>query len=147
MSQTDTASDVASPEKPLPFGREPRIGVLVVAYNAASTLAKTLDRIPDEFRSQISEVFVCDDASPDRTYLVGLGYQQTQRDLPVSVIRHENEPRLRRQPEGRLPAAIGARPRHHRAAARATASTPRSSSRRWSSHWCAARPTRSSAPA
>jgi len=86
MSHTE-ALDVDVPD--LPFGRQPRIGVLVVAYNAASTLAKTLDRIPEEFRSQISEVFVCDDASPDRTYLVGLGYQETQRDLPVSVIRHE----------------------------------------------------------
>jgi 2-polyprenyl-3-methyl-5-hydroxy-6-metoxy-1,4-benzoquinol methylase len=73
----------------LPFGREPRIGILVVAYNAASTLAQTLDRIPVDFRSRISEVFVCDDASPDRTYLVGLGYREEQQDLPISVIRHE----------------------------------------------------------
>ena len=27
-----------------------RIGILVVAYNAATTLAKTLDRVPDDFR-------------------------------------------------------------------------------------------------
>ena len=86
MSHTEEL-DAAAPD--LPFGREPRIGVLVVAYNAASTLAKTLDRIPEGFRSRISEVFVCDDASPDRTYLVGIGYQDTQNDLPVSVIRHE----------------------------------------------------------
>ena len=72
-----------------PVRREPRIGVLVVAYNAASTLASTLDRIPEDFRPRISEVFVCDDASPDRTHLVGIGYQETQRDLPISVIRHE----------------------------------------------------------
>src|SRR4051812_22484228 len=72
------------------FGREPRIGILVVAYNAASTLAATLDRIPPEFRPKIAEVFVCDDASPDSTYLVGLGYQETQRDLPISVIRHQH---------------------------------------------------------
>ena len=85
-----THSDaVTAPSVQQPFGRDPRIGVLVVAYNAASTLAQTLDRIPTEFRSQIAEVFVCDDASPDRTYLVGLGYQKTQRDLPISVIRHE----------------------------------------------------------
>ena len=72
---TPKSSTSAAPD--LPFGREPRIGILVVAYNAASTLAKTLDRIPAEFRSRISEVFVCDDASPDHTYLVGLGYQDT----------------------------------------------------------------------
>jgi 2-polyprenyl-3-methyl-5-hydroxy-6-metoxy-1,4-benzoquinol methylase len=88
MTHSD-ALDLAVGTDSLPFGREPRIGVLVVAYNAASTLAKTLDRIPEEFRHRITEVFVCDDASPDNTYLVGLGYQQTQHDLPISVVRHQ----------------------------------------------------------
>ncbi len=37
--------------------REPRIGVLVVAYNATATLARTLQRIPVDFRPRISEVF------------------------------------------------------------------------------------------
>lgn len=65
----------------------PKIGVLIVAYNAASTLASVLDRIPEDFRSKIHEVLVCDDASHDSTYLVGLGYQQLS-DLPLTVIRH-----------------------------------------------------------
>jgi glycosyltransferase involved in cell wall biosynthesis len=68
----------------------PKIGILVVAYNAASTLANVLDRIPNDFRSRISKVFVCDDASDDSTYLVGLGYQQVTDDLPLTVIRHAN---------------------------------------------------------
>ena len=63
-----------------------RIGVLVVAYNAATTLAKTLDRIPDGVRGDIEEVMVSDDHSQDSTYLVGLGYQQTS-DLPITLIR------------------------------------------------------------
>jgi 2-polyprenyl-3-methyl-5-hydroxy-6-metoxy-1,4-benzoquinol methylase len=88
MSQTHASTDAAL-DSSLPFGREPRIGVLVVAYNAASTLPETLDRIPESFRHRISEVFVCDDASPDRTYLVGLDYQKSTDDLPISVIRHE----------------------------------------------------------
>jgi glycosyltransferase involved in cell wall biosynthesis len=66
----------------------PRIGVLVVAYNAASTLAQVLDRIPGEFRRRITDVFVCDDASQDSTYLVGLGYRQITNDLPLTIIRH-----------------------------------------------------------
>jgi 2-polyprenyl-3-methyl-5-hydroxy-6-metoxy-1,4-benzoquinol methylase len=66
-----------------------QIGVLVVAYNAVSTLAPVLDRIPAEFRSKISEVVVSDDCSQDSTYLVGLGYSQTS-DLPVTVIRQPN---------------------------------------------------------
>jgi 2-polyprenyl-3-methyl-5-hydroxy-6-metoxy-1,4-benzoquinol methylase len=68
--------------------RFPRIGVLVVAYNAASTLAQVLDRIPKTFRWRIAHVFVCDDASQDSTYLVGLGYKQITDDLPLTIIRH-----------------------------------------------------------
>jgi 2-polyprenyl-3-methyl-5-hydroxy-6-metoxy-1,4-benzoquinol methylase len=63
-----------------------RIGIIVVAYNAASTLAPVLDRIPPDFVPQISDILVCDDASQDSTFLVGLGYQQ-QSDLPLTVIR------------------------------------------------------------
>jgi 2-polyprenyl-3-methyl-5-hydroxy-6-metoxy-1,4-benzoquinol methylase len=86
MSATETQAEPASTaqrgEKPL------RIGILVVAYNAASTLASVLDRVPKDFRSRISEVFVCDDASGDSTYLVGLGYKQVSDDLPLRIIRH-----------------------------------------------------------
>ena len=63
-----------------------RIGILVVAYNASSTLAHVLDRIPSDFVPRIERVLVTDDASTDATYLVGLGYQQTS-DLPLTVIR------------------------------------------------------------
>ena len=66
----------------------PRIGIVVVAYNAVSTLAQVLDRIPADFRSRIEEVLLCDDASQDSTYLVGLGYKQVVADLPLTIIRH-----------------------------------------------------------
>jgi 2-polyprenyl-3-methyl-5-hydroxy-6-metoxy-1,4-benzoquinol methylase len=66
---------------------QPRIGILIVAYNAASTLVKVLDRIPEDFRERVTEVLVSDDYSSDDTYLIGLGYQQTRTDLPITVIR------------------------------------------------------------
>lgn len=67
----------------------PRIGIIVVAYNAASTLAKVLDRIPREFIPRISKILICDDASEDQTYLVGLGYQQVDgRKLPLELLRN-----------------------------------------------------------
>jgi glycosyltransferase involved in cell wall biosynthesis len=62
-----------------------RLGILIVAYNAASTLAQVLDRIPRDFVPRIERVLVSDDASTDATYLVGLGYQQ-QSDLPLTVV-------------------------------------------------------------
>ncbi len=65
-----------------------RIGILVVAYNAVSTLAPVLDRIPPEFRSRITKVLVGDDASQDSTHLVALGYQQQATDLTIEVMSH-----------------------------------------------------------
>jgi glycosyltransferase involved in cell wall biosynthesis len=68
-------------------GATGRIGVVVVAYNAASTLAAVLDRLPPSFRSRVTEVVVCDDASSDCTYIVGKEYQ-AQTHLPLTIIRH-----------------------------------------------------------
>jgi 2-polyprenyl-3-methyl-5-hydroxy-6-metoxy-1,4-benzoquinol methylase len=63
--------------------------VLVVAYNAVTTLAGVLDRVPADFRSQIAEILICDDASHDATHLVALGYKQLAPELPLTVIRHK----------------------------------------------------------
>lgn len=62
---------------------------MVVAYNAASTLAQVLDRIPEDFRQRVDAVLVSDDASSDSTYLVGLGYQRHDPGLPLTVIRRD----------------------------------------------------------
>lgn len=48
-----------------------------------------LDRIPTGFRARIDNVLVGDDASQDATYLVGLGYQHSTSDLPMTVVRNE----------------------------------------------------------
>jgi len=67
-------------------GKSERIGVVVVAYNAASTLSAVLDRLPESFRRRVTEVVVCDDASSDCTFMVGTEYQKST-DLPLTVIR------------------------------------------------------------
>ncbi|MFC7488922.1 bifunctional glycosyltransferase/class I SAM-dependent methyltransferase [Knoellia sp. CPCC 206453] len=80
MTLTSVLGQPAEPAKP-------RIGVLVVAYNAATTLRQTLDRIPAAFRDQLDHVLVCDDASQDETYQVGLEYKSGST-LPLTVIKH-----------------------------------------------------------
>jgi glycosyltransferase involved in cell wall biosynthesis len=76
----------------LPVARpahKPRIMVHIVAYNAASTLARVLDRIPHDLRPRLAEICVFDDASSDETFLVGKGYQQV-RDMPqLQVFRNQ----------------------------------------------------------
>ena len=66
----------------------PLVGVLVVAYNAQSTLEATLNRIPVGFRSRIAEIIVADDASEDDTYGAALRWRSANLDTSTTVIRH-----------------------------------------------------------
>lgn len=65
-----------------------KIGILVVAYNAAETLSKVLDRIPSDFAQHIESILVCDDASTDNTHQVGLNYKSGS-NLPLTIVRHD----------------------------------------------------------
>lgn len=68
-----------------------KIGILVVAYNAVTTLAKVLNRIPAETWENVAEVAVMDDASQDSTYELALGYRQTAAPYAnkLHVVRHQ----------------------------------------------------------
>jgi len=77
----------AASAPPTAAGRR-RIGILVVAYNAESTLAATLDRIPAEFRSKIDEILVFDDASDDKTVEVALRWRDANDETPTTIVRH-----------------------------------------------------------
>jgi glycosyltransferase involved in cell wall biosynthesis len=48
-----------------------RLAILVVAYNAESTLRNVLERIPPDILAKVEEIVVFDDASQDRTVEVG----------------------------------------------------------------------------
>jgi hypothetical protein len=105
-----------------------RIGILVVAYNAAGTLASVLDRIPRDFVPRITKILVNDDYSQDATYLVGLGYQQIT-DLPLEVIRHPSTRPANGHDEGHrdqqeLAAPHALRPRGRRDLSRAQVQSP-----------------------
>lgn len=67
---------------------KPRIGILVVAYNAESTLRDVLHRIPPQIRSKIEEIFVFDDASQDQTYEVGQVCQKDFEGTKLSIFRN-----------------------------------------------------------
>jgi len=56
-----------------------KIGILVVAYNAVTTLTKVLDRIPSNVYEEIDEIAIFDDASKDQTYTLSVGYKQIKK--------------------------------------------------------------------
>jgi glycosyltransferase involved in cell wall biosynthesis len=72
-----------------PAARKKRTAIFIVAYNAASTLRKVLDRIPEEVWEKVEEVFVFDDSSQDDTYLVGMGYKALHGKTKLSVFKNE----------------------------------------------------------
>src|SRR4051794_39952841 len=65
--------------------RMPRIGILVVAYNAESTLRSVLHRIPEPIVEKIDEIFIFDDASHDNTTEVAKACQEELPHAKLSV--------------------------------------------------------------
>jgi hypothetical protein len=56
-----------------PNSRGKRIGILIVAYNTVTTIAKVPKRIPTDVWANVEEVVVFDNASRDHTYELALG--------------------------------------------------------------------------
>ena len=69
-------------------GPAPKIGIVVVAYNAASTLAATLDRIPDEVLPRLAEIIISDDASHDDTFEHARQWGARSTQVKTTVVRH-----------------------------------------------------------
>jgi 2-polyprenyl-3-methyl-5-hydroxy-6-metoxy-1,4-benzoquinol methylase len=72
-----------------PDGGGKRIGILIVAYNAVTTLASVLRRIPAEVWANVEEVVVFDDASRDDTYELAVGYKTLGGLEKLTVIRND----------------------------------------------------------
>ena len=62
-----------------------KIGILVVAYNAESTIESTLSRIPEAFVSEIHSILISDDKSKDLTSARATNFADSSR-LPIKVV-------------------------------------------------------------
>jgi glycosyltransferase involved in cell wall biosynthesis len=86
MAEARRAHDTAStPQRP-PAG--PRIGILVVAYNAETTLRGVLERIPPGILAKVEEIVVFDDASQDRTSEVGHELKHEFHGINLTIHRN-----------------------------------------------------------
>ncbi len=65
-----------------------RIGILVVAYNAESTLIDVIERIPAPIMHKVDEIFVFDDASQDQTAAVGHDYKAASGNPKLTISRN-----------------------------------------------------------
>ena len=70
--------------------RRPRLLVFVIAYQAETTLALVLQRVPlTVFQDFDCEILLVDDASMDRTFEIGHEYRKQHPAVPLTVLRNE----------------------------------------------------------
>src|SRR5271166_1890869 len=108
--ETTTSAGVVGPETPvdrLPFeplpafrpntlqddspfaeNRGKRIGILIVTYNAVTTLTKVLKRITPNVWKNVEEIAVFDDASQDATYELAMGIKALRGVQKLQVLSH-----------------------------------------------------------
>jgi len=67
-----------------------RIGILIVSYNAVTTIAKVLKRIPADVWENVEEVVVFDDASRDHTYELAMGLKMLAGLDKLRVIHNDS---------------------------------------------------------
>jgi glycosyltransferase involved in cell wall biosynthesis len=68
--------------------RGKRIGILIVAYNALTTLSRVLKRITPEVWRNVEQVVVFDDASQDATFELAVGIQAMTNLPKLRVLKH-----------------------------------------------------------
>jgi len=62
-----------------------KIGILVVAYNAESTIESTLSRIPKDIVASVHTILISDDKSKDLTSAKASNYAKSS-DLPIEIV-------------------------------------------------------------
>lgn len=84
---TPTLSLVASPARQA-AGANPfaKVAIVIVAYEAAATIATVLDRIPPTIARSVGAVLISDDSSSDRTTAIATEWAARHPDVPVTVV-------------------------------------------------------------
>ena len=67
---------------------EKRVAIFIPAFNAASTIVKVLDRIPQNIRAKVAEIFVIDNDSTDNTSMVVVDYREQKGLHNLEVIKN-----------------------------------------------------------
>src|SRR5712671_1792400 len=65
-----------------------RVGILIVTYNALSTILPVLKRITPNVWRNVEEVVIFDDASPDATYELAIGLKTLRNLAKLTVLKH-----------------------------------------------------------
>lgn len=75
-------------DTPFAVNQGKRIGILIVTYNALTTLVKVLKRITPNVWKNVEEIAVLDDASQDSTYELAMGLKALRQLEKLQVLSH-----------------------------------------------------------
>lgn len=89
ISEAPASAESTKNDEQIAGNRGKRIGVFIVTYNAVTTLAKVLKRIPANVWRNVEEVVVFDDASQDATYALALGLKTLTGEEKLHVLQHK----------------------------------------------------------
>ena len=78
--------DALLEDSPLADNRGKRIGILIVTFNAVTTLTKVLKRITPNVWKNVEEIAVFDDASQDATYELAMGLKHFRQLEKLQVL-------------------------------------------------------------
>lgn len=73
---------------PLADNHGKRIGILIVTFNAVTTLTKVLKRITPDVWKNVEEIAIFDDASQDATYELAMGLKAYRQLEKLQVLSH-----------------------------------------------------------
>src|ERR1041384_6978834 len=79
---------VLQDDTPFADAKGKRIGILIVTYNAVSTILKVLKRITPNVWSNVEEVIILDDASQDPTFELAVGIQSLMRVPKLKALKN-----------------------------------------------------------
>lgn len=65
-----------------------RIGIFIIAYNAAQTLIDAYRRIPPSLKKSAKEIYCFDDCSDDNTYYSALGYKISHKIKKFNIYKN-----------------------------------------------------------
>lgn len=88
ISATAIRSEVGAEQK-VTASRTPlaQVAIVVLAYEARTTIVDVLDRIPDDVASSVGAILVSDDASADDTAVLARRWGLTRPDVDLHVVR------------------------------------------------------------
>ena len=65
------------------------VAIFIPTRNVGNALAATLDRIPNDVKTQVGEIFVIDNDSEDDTYRIGVEYKKKNQLPNLNVYKND----------------------------------------------------------